>query len=169
VKRLVLFRHAKSSWEKRGLADHDRPLAGRGRRDAPRMGERLSRRGVEPNLLLASSAKRAQETAELLAGPLEHRGLACRTDPGIYLASPGELLEILKAVDDDVVELILVGHNPGLTQLANMLLPELKLHNLPTAGAVAIDADTSSWHDLDAAALTLRFYDYPKNPEPASA
>lgn len=168
MKRFVLFRHAKSSWEKRGLADHDRPLASRGRRDAPRMGERLARRGVEPNLLLASSAKRARETADLLAGPLEHRGLARRTDPDIYLASPGELLEILEAVDDDVDELVLVGHNPGLTQLANMLLPELKLRNLPTAGAVAIDADTSSWRELDAAALTLRFYDYPKNPDPVS-
>lgn len=167
MKRFVLFRHAKSSWDKRGLADHDRPLADRGLRDGPCMGERLARRGIEPDLLLTSSAKRARQTAGLIEPALRHAGLSQKVDPEIYLASPGKLIAILKAVGDDVDELVLVGHNPGLTQLANMLLPGLRLHNLPTAGAVAIASEAEHWRDLDAAGLSLLFYDYPKNANPA--
>lgn len=165
MKRFVIFRHAKSSWDKRGIADHDRPLADRGRRDGPRMGERLARRGVKPDLLLVSSATRARETGDLIEPALKHAGLARAIDPEIYLASPGKLLAILKAVSDNVEELVLVGHNPGLTQLANQLLPELRLHNLPTAGVVAIESEAERWRDLDTAGVRLRFYDYPKNTE----
>jgi phosphohistidine phosphatase len=167
MKRLILLRHAKSSWDDRGLDDHDRPLANRGLRDAPLMGERLARRNVDPDLLLVSSAKRTRQTAKLVGAALGHSDFELEIEPKIYLASPGELLQILKSVDDDVNELVLIGHNPGLTQLANLLLPELRLYNLPTAGVVAIDADASSWQNLDAAERVLRFYDYPKNPAPA--
>ncbi|HUF73473.1 MAG TPA: histidine phosphatase family protein [Gammaproteobacteria bacterium] len=166
MKRFVIFRHAKSSWDKRGRADHDRPLADRGRRDGPRMGERLARRGIKPDLLLVSSAKRARETAELIEPALKHASLAQVIDPDIYLASSGKLIEILKTVSDDVDELLLIGHNPGLTQLANQLLPEFRLHNLPTAGAVAIESEAERWRYLDTTGLHLRFYDYPKNPDP---
>jgi phosphohistidine phosphatase len=166
VKRFVIFRHAKSSWDKRGLADHDRPLAERGRRDGPRMGERLAARGFRPDLLLVSSARRARQTAELIEPALKHDGLTQAIDPDIYLASPAKLIAILKAVRDDVDQLVLVGHNPGLTQLANLLLPELRLHNLPTAAAVGIESQARHWRDVDSAALRLWFYDYPKNPDP---
>ena len=168
MRRFVILRHAKSSWDQRGVADHDRPLAERGLRDGPRMGRRLADRGVKPGLMLVSSAKRARQTAELIEPAFDPGGLSQAVDPGIYLASPGDLLEILKAVSDDIDEVVLIGHNPGLTQLANLLLPTLRLHNLPTAGAVAIESDAGRWQDIDAADLRLRFYDYPKNPDPVT-
>jgi phosphohistidine phosphatase len=165
MKRLILLRHAKSSWDDQGLSDHDRPLSRRGLSDAPRMGEHLAMAGIAPDLLLTSSALRARTTAELVSRSLQPPGPATRIDPAIYLASPGKLLEVLAGVDDEIDELMLVGHNPGLTQLANMLLPELKLFNLPTAGAVAIDCEASGWSALDAGSFRLVLYDFPKNTE----
>ena len=160
MKQLALLRHAKSSWDDRRIPDHDRPLAPRGLRDAPRMGERVARRGLEPDLLLASSARRAGQTAELVAPALGDPPIS--TDGTIYLASPGTLLELIRGQSDDIGTLVLVGHNPGFTQLANMLLPDLALSNLPTAGVVAINVDASLWREFDAAALSLWFYEYPK-------
>jgi phosphohistidine phosphatase len=162
MKRLILLRHAKSSWDDTGLADEDRPLAGRGLRDAPRMGERLAKHGAKPDLLLTSPAVRARRTAELVASALEQPGIVIRREPRLYLASPGELLDVISTVDDAVEELMLVGHNPGLTDFINKLLPELRLHNLPTAGVVAVNCDTDSWSRISAAGFRLRFYDYPK-------
>lgn len=161
MKRFTLLRHAKSSWADSGLTDHDRPLAPRGLRDAPRMGRRLAELGLEPALVLSSTATRARQTAELVA-----QALACpriATDGTIYLASPATLLDVLMRQSDAIGELIVVGHNPGFTDFANRLLPELKLHNLPTAGAVAIDADASSWSELGSAHFTLLFCESPKS------
>jgi len=127
------------------------------------MGARLAARGLRPDLLLTSSATRALQTAELIEPSLRHSALETRADPNIYLASPGELLRVLSRVSDDIGELVLIGHNPGLTLLANMMLPDLELDNLPTAGAVAINCDTPSWRDIESARSSLSFYDYPKN------
>jgi phosphohistidine phosphatase len=165
VKRLTLLRHAKSSWAEHGLADDDRPLSNRGRHDAPRMGERLAARGLQPDLILSSPAVRARQTAALAAPAFRHAVIETRFESDIYLASPGELLRVLSHVDDTFHDILLVGHNPGLTTLANMLLPELALNNLPTAGAVSVDCATESWHEIDAARFSLRFYDFPKNPQ----
>lgn len=162
MKLLTLVRHAKSSWDDERLDDHDRPLAPRGHRDAPRMGKRLAQRQLDPDLLLTSTALRARETADYLAAALGVSPSSIRVERRIYLASPGELLRIVGELDDGLENVLLVGHNPGLTDLANMLLPSLRLDNLPTAGVVAVDCETSRWKDIDSADLSLRFYDFPK-------
>lgn len=167
MKRLTLLRHAKSSWSDGSLADIDRPLAKRGLRDAPRMADRLAQRGVKPDLILTSSARRARQTAELVEPALRRgRSLEIRVDPEIYLAGTGKLLDIVSALEDELDDVVLIGHNPGLTQLANTLLPTLRLANLPTAGSVGIDCAATNWRDVDSAVRSLRFYDYPKNPDP---
>lgn len=162
MKRLTLLRHAKSSWDDSGIDDHDRPLAARGLRDAPRMGRRLAAHGIAPDAIVSSSAVRARQTAGLVASALGLGEDDILIEPAIYLASPGELLGVLSRIDDAIDELVLVGHNPGLTLLANRLLPNLRLDNLPTAGAVAIDCDTAAWSGLDAAGFRLHACDYPK-------
>ena len=101
------------------------------------MGKRLARRGLDPDLLLTSTALRARETADYLAAALDIERSRIRVERRIYLASPGELLKVIAALDDSLASVLLVGHNPGLTDLANMLLPSLDLDNLPTAGVVA--------------------------------
>lgn len=164
MKRLTLLRHAKSSWDDDGLDDHDRPLAERGCRDAPRVGEQLGGFGLAPDLVLSSTAVRARDTARLVADVLG-KGVPerLRLEARIYLASPGQLLALIAETDDSIGELLLVGHNPGLTELVNCLLPEMRLANLPTAGAVAVDCDVDRWASIDSAAFSLRFTVFPKS------
>ena len=165
MKTLTLLRHAKSSWAEAGLDDHERPLAERGLRDAPMIGARLAAHGIEPGLILSSTAVRARETARLAAAAFaadSGRSADLKLLPEIYLASPGKLLAVLAGVDDAVGALVLVGHNPGMTELVNLMLPSLRLANLPTAGAIVIECDTPSWRDIDAAGFRFLFGEFPK-------
>jgi phosphohistidine phosphatase len=166
MKRLILLRHAKSSWADESLADNERPLAERGLRDAPKMAKRLAQHGVCPDVFVTSDARRARQTAELVAGRLPGHDAEIRADPRVYHASPGELLDIVASFDDSWQEVVLVGHNPGFTQVANLMLPGLRLANLPTTGVIAIDCDTAHWRDVSACSPSLAFYDYPKNRDP---
>ena len=164
MKQLILFRHAKSSWDD-DVDDIDRPLAPRGERDAPRMGKRLKARHARPDLIVASHARRAQQTAELVGRALGMGPKRLATDEALYLASPDAILGVVAGLDDAHSGVLLVGHNPGLTELVNRLLPRLGLENLPTSGVVAIDFATTSWKKTGTADAKLAYYDYPKNPE----
>lgn len=168
MKRLILFRHAKSSWKDERSKDVDRPLAGRGKRDAPRMGKRLKARRAAPELILASHAARALETAKLLAKELDYDTAGLEIDEKLYLASPEAILAVVARLDDELASVLLVGHNPGLTDLANRLVPDLALDNLPTSGVVAVDFSASSWREAANAPTKLAYYDYPSNPERAA-
>ena len=169
MKSLTLLRHAKSSWDDHGLSDFDRPLAKRGLRDAPVMGARLAASGLAPDLVISSPAKRAKQTADLVIAHFDPGGFEYRHDPRLYLASPGDLLEIVRSIDESFQSAIVVGHNPGLTQLGNLLLPSLSLLNLPTCGVIAISCAIDVWHEIDPSVCSLGFYDYPKNPDARSA
>ncbi|AVH60142.1 MULTISPECIES: SixA phosphatase family protein [Streptomyces] len=115
LRRLVVLRHAKSAWAA-GVADHERPLAPRGRRDAPAAGRALAASDCLPDLALCSTALRARETWELAA---EQWGTPppVRVDRRLYAADVPELLEVLREVPDQVGTLLLIGHNPGLAAL----------------------------------------------------
>lgn len=129
------------------------------------MGERLRIRGARPSLILTSPAKRARATAKIVARELQFPREFMHTEDALYLASVGALLEIVRAQDDRCLDLMLVGHNPGLTDFANDLLPRLRLANLPTTGVVAMDFDVPSWAEVALGGAALVYYDYPKNPE----
>jgi len=129
------------------------------------MGKRLRARRARPGLLLASHATRAQRTAKLVARALGVGAELIKTVDSLYLAEPSTVLAVIAAQDDSYSCLLVVGHNPGLTDLVNLLLPDLALDNLPTAGVVAIDVATTRWTDLGEAPAKLAYYDYPKNPE----
>lgn len=161
MKRLIILRHAKSSWRQPALEDHDRPLSSRGMRDAPLMAQRIIDRNIGPLHVLTSTARRALATAEALAAA-EGGDVTLVQNSGIYLAAPGSLLAALATQNDRLETIVLVGHNPGFTQLANRLLPDLRLSNLPTAGVVSILFPCDSWADIEAARGTLEFLDYPK-------
>jgi phosphohistidine phosphatase len=169
MKHLILLRHAKSSWTDSSLDDADRPLAERGKRDAPRMAERLKTRGAQPTLLLTSHARRALRTAEIVGRALGLGSGQMRTVRELYLASPDAIRGVLAAQDDAHDCVLLVGHNPGLTDLVNELLPELALDNLPTAGVVAVELDASAWSVAARMRGRLEYLDYPKNPGSVAA
>jgi phosphohistidine phosphatase len=156
-------RHAKSSWKDPTLDDFDRPLKKRGKRDAPRMGERLAARGVRPDRIVSSPARRARDTAAAVAAELGWDEGAIELDERIYGASVIALLEIVRDLDDDDAHVMLVGHNPGLTDLANVLTGE-EIENVPTAGVVDVTFTAESWRDVAPGGGALVDFDYPKRP-----
>jgi phosphohistidine phosphatase len=165
MKRLLLLRHAKSSWEDSGLADHERPLARRGRRAAKLMAEHLSRERPPPQLVLCSSARRTRETLERVVPGLGHQ-VAVRIEPALYAASAESLLERVRAVEDDVESVLLIGHNPGLEELALSLAASGKKlaamrRKYPT-GALATLEFGGRWGALQPATAELRDFVSPK-------
>jgi phosphohistidine phosphatase len=164
VPALYLLRHAKSSWADPTLADHERPLAERGRRDAKRIAKHLRRLGSEPELILCSSAVRTRETLELLRPAVPTSAVDIEED--LYAASSDELLARLRLVPDAVSSVMLIGHNPGLQQLAlGLASAGAELERLeakfPTA-ALATFALAKSWSRLAPAEATLEAYVVPK-------
>ncbi|MEZ5561891.1 MAG: histidine phosphatase family protein [Gammaproteobacteria bacterium] len=163
LRRLTLLRHAKSSWQETGASDHDRPLSQRGRQDAPVMGRRLLARGSRPSLILCSTALRARHTAQIIARELGYPGEFLQREPGLYLATPEQIMAVLAGQADAFRNIIVCGHNPGLTELANRLAGS-DIDNIPTCGMVAIDLDLESWTEIANASGSLQLYDYPKKP-----
>jgi phosphohistidine phosphatase len=162
MKTLYLLRHAKSSWEFDHLSDHDRPLNKRGRNDAPLMGQQLAKRNITPDLIVSSPAVRALTTAALVAREMDYDVDKITVVERAYHADPQELLKIIQETPQRVDELMLVGHNDGLTDLANQLSPT-PLENVPTAGVVSLSFDVSSWQEISQQNARFLFFDYPKN------
>lgn len=145
-KTLLLLRHAKSSWDDPALADHDRPLAPRGRKAAKLIGAYLRDRRTSVSLVLCSSAARTRETLELV-----RPGGEIAIEPGLYGASADELLARLRRVPEEVESVMLIGHNPAVHELAIRLASdsgELREGKFPT-GALATFAVPGSWEELD--------------------
>jgi phosphohistidine phosphatase len=164
MKALMLVRHAKSSWKERGLPDHERPLNKRGRRDAPMMGERLAQRGVEVDLIISSSAARAVATAEAMAEAFEYAWDEIVFEERLYEAYAEEILEVIEEQDDWVDHLMLIGHNPGLTALANHLSSH-DIENVPTCGVVELKYDIERWAEIADAEPAEVGFDYPKKKD----
>jgi len=135
-------------------------LNARGERDAALMGRRLSRRGARPDLILSSPAARALATAGHYAGQLGIAPTLIRRNPAQYAASVPALLALIRAVDPGVGALMLVGHNPESTDLANAL-GGLSIDNIPTGGVVALAFSHGVWADVQAGGGSLVFFDYP--------
>lgn len=158
---LYLVRHAKSSWENPDLSDFDRPLNERGRKDAPRMGKRLKEREIVPDLMLSSPAKRAITTCKEIATILSYDVSRIKNDPRIYHANEEELFNVLSELNDTQKNVMLFGHNPAFTNLANTLFNEHIL-NIPTCGIVGGVLKIKSWKEISAGCGELKFFDFPK-------
>jgi phosphohistidine phosphatase len=162
MKTLYLMRHAKSSWDFEYLSDHDRPLNNRGRKAAPLMGRELMAREVEIDLLISSSAVRALNTASLVAKELEYDPEKIAVEEQIYKANKHELLNIIGSIPNQFDKVMLIGHNNTITDLANMLSPEM-IPNIPTAGVVVLSFACNTWREISKENATFEFFDYPKN------
>jgi len=145
MKTLLLLRHAKSSWNDPDLADHDRPLNKRGRGDAPRMGQLLRHNNIVPELILTSTAKRARKTARRVAdsafykGPIEEIG-------DLYLAGVGTFIQVLNGIGSEHQSVLLVGHNPGIEDLLEMLTGTFEV--LPTAALAHLNVPVEKWVEV---------------------
>lgn len=153
MKTLFLLRHAKSSWKETDIADFDRPLNERGRRSAPFMGRLLRERGLLPDLIISSPAKRARKTAKLIREAADV-DIPVVFDERIYEASPNTLMQVAGDADDYVNALMFVGHNPGMEGLIRVLTNQIE--PMPTAALAVVDLDIDSWKDVAAGRGTLR-------------
>jgi phosphohistidine phosphatase len=138
-----------------------RPLNKRGRRDAPEMGRRLADRGIEVELMISSPAVRALTTAEALAEELGYPWDEIVTDERLYHADADEILGVIEAQDPWIDDLLIVGHNPGLTALANYL-SRAGFENVPTSGVIRLTYDVGSWSDITTQKPQTVLFDYPK-------
>ena len=143
MKTLFLVRHAKSSRNEPALQDKDRPLNNRGKRDAPKMGKRLAKREAIPDLILSSPAKRALKTAQLIAKKLDYKLQDIVVDDRLYATGADELLHLIRKLGAKPKSVMLVGHNPELTELAHHL--SSKITHLPTCAIAEFTIEAKSW------------------------
>jgi phosphohistidine phosphatase len=156
MRRLILLRHAKSDWSAAGLADYERDLAQRGRESASKVGEYMARQALRPDLVLCSPAARARKTWELAAQAFADRP-PTTYDERLYEVGANAILDVIKATGCDVHVVLVVAHNPGLRDLAELLIASgdvertgQLLDKFPTAGLAVIDIPIDRWTTLHA-------------------
>jgi phosphohistidine phosphatase len=171
TKRLYLLRHAKSSWKHPELADHERPLAGRGRRAAEAIALHLNEHEIAPDLVLCSTARRARETFDRIDLAVPEASVRYETE--LYGATARSLLERLHRVPDGIASVMLIGHNPAIEQLALALSgPSHERRELeakfPTAGLATLELPGSRWREVRHGDGTLVSFVRPRDLEPGT-
>jgi phosphohistidine phosphatase len=146
MKTLLLMRHAKSSWKHPDMPDQDRPLNKRGEKDAPRMGKFIRDKELIPQLVLASTAKRIVQTVEAMLGKWDFKGKVEYSD-ALYLAEPAAYLSNLQQISDEYERVLVVGHNPGLEGLLQIISGQVE--SLPTASFAHLVLPIEHWADLN--------------------
>lgn len=147
-KTLLVLRHGKSSWKDLSLDDHDRPLKKRGKRDAERVGAFLREQDLIPDLILTSSAKRARGTAKRVCKGGDFKGaVPVERVRRLYHAEPETIVEVLQGIDSIHNRVMIIGHNPGLEDLLELLRGEWS--RMPTAALAEIRLPLARWRDLN--------------------
>ena len=161
-KRLFIVRHAKSSWKYPELTDFQRPLNGRGKRDVPDMSQRFLETGYKVDLIKSSPAERAFTTAKGFAGRLNINLDEVEQNENLYHASTTSIRRIIASTSNEIDNLMIFGHNPGLTYLINDI-SDFFLVNLPTCGICGIVFNIKQWSDVLTVSGTKFYYDFPKS------
>jgi len=160
MKQLLLVRHAKSSWDDPSTSDFDRPLNERGKRNAHDMAARLQARDIQPQLIVASPARRAMHTAQLFAGELGYPKADIEYVDTLYAANTGVWMGVIRGLPAHVDTVMIVGHNPEVTEICNALCPK-RIDHMPTCAVLELQFDVSNWGAIARTADHFDF-DYPK-------
>jgi phosphohistidine phosphatase len=163
MKRLTLLRHAKTEAAHSGQDDWDRELEPRGQKDAPEMARRLRDRKLKPDRIVTSPAVRALATANIFAKELHVAASKFLQDERLYLASPKVILEVVRELATTEAHLMIVGHNPGITEFASRISAERDLDNMPTCAIYTVEFELESWSELEWDSGVNAELDYPKN------
>ena len=168
MKRLYLLRHAKSDWGEPGLADHDRPLAPRGRRAAPLVAGYMIENDLRPSFVLVSSALRALQTFESFKGVATDATV--NIEPAVYGADVGDLMGLIHSVPPEHDSAMLVGHNPTMQDLALTLAAggpgyDAARAKFPTAALAVLDAQIETWPELAPAGASIIDFVVPRDLE----
>ncbi len=160
---LTLIRHAKSDWSDAALSDFERPLNSRGKKNAPLMGQRMVQNGTIPDLLISSSAKRARKTASLIAREIGIAKAEIRLEEQLFDAKERTLQAFIKGLPEKQ-HIGLIGHNPGLSELATWLCKDAP-EWLPTCAVLTLELNIDSWDELKKGCGQVKNYDYPKKED----
>lgn len=145
MKKLYIFRHAKSSWENPGLSDHERTIIDKGARRTRRMLEYMLENGIRPERLVSSTAVRAMQTAGIIGEGFE---LEPVSDSRLYEASASDYFEVIHSQPDEISSLMLFGHNGSITTFGNFFLSQ-PISWLPTSGMIGLEFELDSWSEID--------------------
>ena len=145
MKTLFVMRHAKSSWDNPALTDFERTLNARGLQAAPKMGELMRGKSLAPELIVASPAARARETAEIVNASAKFN-CEIRFEPRVYEARAADLFEVIRELPDEFAAVLIIGHNPGLEDLVRHLTAEIR--EMPTAALAHIELDVKAWQGV---------------------
>jgi len=163
MKTLILVRHAKSSWDKVGMDDIERPLNERGKQDAPVMAKRLKDKKIDIDIFISSPAKRAHRTCKYFVKEYDLANKDIVLMDKLYGASVTAFLDVISKIDDKHKSAIIFSHNPGITEFANTLTT-VHVDNMPTCSMFAVQADINHWAEFSKSEKKFLFFDYPKNP-----
>ncbi len=158
TKTLMLLRHAKSSWKDKNLKDFDRPLKKKGEETAELIGKIISHGEFSPDIVLSSPAKRSRETSEIVSKYADFKGSTQFVD-AFYMGEPGDYINALRELPSEVKSVMVVGHNPGLEALLQML--EGKVNALSTGALSVLELELSNWSDLNSSTVgkLIKFWD----------
>ena len=160
--RLTLVRHAKTEPGRPGQEDWDRVLEPRGQRDAPEMARRLKQLGPKPDRILSSPAVRAITTATIFARELGVQAQKVQQDERLYLASPKDMLAAIQEHGARARHLMVVGHNPGITEFADRISRDRPVDNMPTCAVYTLQFEIKEWSELEWKSGVDADLDYPK-------
>ncbi len=162
MKRLTLLRHANSTWNQPGFTDFERPLNDRGRRDAAEMGTRLANRSFKPEHILTSAAQRAIETVDIIAPVIDYPLADVVHSKTLYNVNLTDMFNFLEKLDEALEHILIVGHNPTWTELANSLITGPALSNIPSGGIVDLELEIQTWNEIHENCATLLNFDSPE-------
>ena len=162
MKTLYIVRHAKSGEKQSGKQDIDRNLKERGKSDGQKMGDHLCSLGIQPDVFISSPAARAVHTAQIIAASLELPDAAIQIENELYHGNFASMYAFLKNMDDEFDEVMIFGHNPYFSSLADFLA-NTRIDNLPTMAVVGLEFPVQSWHEIENQAGSVLLYEYPKN------
>src|SRR6476659_7454635 len=145
-KTLLLLRHAKSSWKKLNITDLDRSLNKRGKKDAPKMGKVIKELDIVPDVIISSSAKRAMDTAKLIAENCKHKK-NIEKNPLLYASTLENYIDVISMVSDYHQKVLVVGHDPIIEELVNKFINQMEI--IPTCTLVQLSLNIKSWKLLD--------------------
>ena len=160
-KTLFLIRHAKSSWGDPALPDFERPLNDRGKKDAPEIAKRLSKKKIKIDTFVSSPAKRARQTCKYFAKEFDLKKKDIVLEPKLYEAGEENFYEVVEGLKNKWDSVAIFSHNPGITAFANSLT-ESRVDDMPTCSVFAIKIDTDKWKNFRTAKKEFWFFDYPK-------
>lgn len=162
MRNIVLIRHAKSSWDNPNLADFDRPLGERGLKDAPDMAKELAKYQLPIDLVIASPSRRTTETLAYFSTALRIPDNKIVWDSTVYHSGTENLMRLISNLPDSIHYVVVVGHNPSMTDFANALESDTLIENVPTCGIVHVSGNWPSWQDIRKKKGKLELFIYPK-------